>query len=133
MEDSQGAQDCVLDLGAHLDHGFVFANLIDFDMLYGHRRDPRGYAGALKSADTFLDNLIPMLSSKDLLLISADHGNDPTFRGNDHTREFVPLLSLHEKSRGESLGIREGFYDVAQSLASFFSIPPTKRGRSFLV
>ncbi len=112
--------------------GLIFANFIDFDMLYGHRRDAPGYAACLEQTDQWLAGFLPKLDEEDLLIITADHGNDPTFAGTDHTREYVPLLVYRKGQAGGSLGIREGFFDVAQSLASCFSIPPTPRGTSFL-
>ncbi len=112
--------------------GLIFANFIDFDMLYGHRRDIHGYAAALAQTDAFLAKLLPLLSRGDLLLMTADHGNDPTFHGTDHTREYVPLLVYQPQHKGQSLGIRQGFYDVAQSLAARFGLDPMPRGRSFL-
>lgn len=112
--------------------GLIFANFIDFDMLYGHRRDADGYARALQLTDSFFGELIPELDNSDILIITADHGNDPTFRGTDHTREYVPLLVYQPSRPGYCLGIRQGFYDVAQSLASAFHIRPMPRGISFL-
>lgn len=112
--------------------GFWFANLIDFDMLYGHRRDAKGYARALEQADSFFERWIPMLTPSDILMVTADHGNDPTFKGTDHTREYVPLLAYRPGRRGINLGIRNGYFDVAQSLASFFGISPIRRGVSFI-
>jgi phosphopentomutase len=133
VENSADAIRAVLDLAADLPDGFVFANLIDFDMLYGHRRDPVGYARAMDQADAFIAALLPRLRPEDVLLISADHGNDPTFRGTDHCREFVPLLVVGPgRVPGRSLGIRQGFFDVAQSLATLFNVPPMERGVSFL-
>jgi len=109
--------------------GLIFANFIDFDMLYGHPRNPAGYARALEETDAFLGEFLPLLRPGDELLLTADHGNDPTFRGNDHTREFVPLLAYApERGTGRSLGVRQGFYDVAQHLAGFFGLPPIPRG-----
>ncbi len=110
----------------------IFANLIDFDMMFGHRRDPKGYAGALESTDHFLAELKMRLLDDDLLIITADHGNDPTFKGTDHTREYVPLLAYCPTYSGGSLGIRMGFYDIAQSLAIGFGIKNMPRGNSFL-
>ncbi len=112
--------------------GFIFANFIDFDMLYGHRRDPEGYAAALRQTDDWLAGFLPMLGKDDVLMLTADHGNDPTFKGTDHTREFVPLLAYQPGRAGESLGIRNGFHDVAQSLALRFGLSPLPRGISFL-
>ena len=116
---------------AHPD-GLIIANFIDFDMLYGHRRDAPGFAAALEQTDDFLRGLLALLTADDLLLITADHGNDPTFRGTDHTREYVPLLAYQTGRPGRPLGIRQGFFDVAQSLAAFFGLPPLPRGVSFL-
>lgn len=118
----------------HGESGLIFANLIDFDMLYGHRRDASGYARALEQADAFIGWVEESMVAGSLLVITADHGNDPTFKGTDHTREFVPLLVYRagQGRPGRNLGIRRGFFDVAQSLASFFGIPPMPRGRSFL-
>ncbi len=112
--------------------GFIFANFIDFDMLYGHRRDPSGYAAALKQTDDWLAGFLPLLGDTDTLMLTADHGNDPTFKGTDHTREFVPLLSYQPGKEGTNLGIRQGFYDIAQSLSSHFGLAPLPRGLSFL-
>lgn len=112
--------------------GFIFANFIDFDMLYGHRRDPAGYAAALRQTDEWLAKLLPMLGHGDVLMLTADHGNDPTFKGTDHTREYVPLLVYRPGHPGANLGIRQGFYDVAQSLADWFGLAILPRGRGFL-
>ena len=111
--------------------GLIFANFIDFDMLYGHRRDAQGFAWALEQTDVFLHDFLPLLAPQDLLIITADHGNDPTFRGTDHTREFVPLLAYQPGRPGGGLGIRHGFFDVAQTLAGFFGLPPLPRGHGF--
>lgn len=112
--------------------GFIFANFIDFDMLYGHRRDPQGYAEALQQTDNWLQRFIPTLGSEDLLILTADHGNDPTYTGTDHTREYVPLLVYGPNMPPRNLGIRQGFYDIAQSLCHYFNILPTPRGVPFL-
>ncbi|HEX3817083.1 MAG TPA: phosphopentomutase [Chthoniobacterales bacterium] len=102
--------------------GLIFANLVDFDMLYGHRRDVAGYARALREFDTWLGSFIPRILPNDFVIITADHGNDPTWRGSDHTREQVPLLVLHEKA-ARDLGTRETFSDIAATLAEFFRLP----------
>jgi phosphopentomutase len=112
--------------------GMVFTNLVDFDMLYGHRRDPAGYARALAEFDAFVPRVMERLGPRDLAIFTADHGNDPTFRGTDHTREYVPLLVMGAKSAGRDLGVRTGFYDLAQTLADGFGLPPRPRGVSFL-
>ncbi|HVS17109.1 MAG TPA: phosphopentomutase [Planctomycetota bacterium] len=115
--------------------GLIFVNLVDFDMLYGHRRDPAGYYRALQEFDAYLPRLVDKLGPRDLLLLTADHGNDPTFRGTDHTREFVPILAIGGSelpSAGRDLGVRDGFYDIGATLAEAFGLPPRARGRSLL-
>ncbi len=106
-----------------------FANLVDFDMLYGHRRDVGGYARALEAFDRWLNDFLPRVEAGDLLIITADHGNDPTWIGTDHTRERTPLLLRAEGIRG-CLGIRESFADVAATLAAYFGLPPWNRGQA---
>lgn len=125
------SQQKILEIAGKTAAGLIMANFIDFDMLYGHRRDTDGYAGALEQTDNFLAELLPRLSNGDCLLITADHGNDPTFQGTDHTREYVPLLMYQPGKQGRSLGIRQGFYDVASTLAELFGLPPWRRGVSF--
>lgn len=132
MENNADAEDITLKLLKDDVRGLIFANLIDFDMLYGHRRNPSGYAAALEQTDGFVANVLEHLGQEDVLIITADHGNDPTFTGTDHTREYVPLLVRLKHMQGENLGIRKGFFDVAQSLATFFGIPPMDRGTSFI-
>jgi phosphopentomutase len=112
--------------------GLIFANFIDFDMMYGHRRDAPGYAKAIEQIDQWLTGYLPLLQKDDVLIITADHGNDPTYKGSDHTREFVPLLVYQPDQTGRSLGVRNGFYDIAQSIAHYFKIAPMPRGISFL-
>jgi len=132
VENNPDAEQHLLELADRADSFFCFANLIDFDMLYGHRRDAIGYGSALERTDLFLSRLLPKLSPADLLMITADHGNDPTFKGTDHTREFVPLVTSGPGQRNKSLGIRDGFYDIAQTVSAFFNLPPSSRGISFL-
>jgi phosphopentomutase len=132
---SEGNADgCVRTLEAmeRVERGLVFTNLVDFDMLYGHRRDPAGYYRALQEFDAFLPKLQAQLGPRDLALITADHGNDPTYRGTDHTREYVPLIAMSARAAGHDLGVRNGFYDIAQTLAEGFALPPRARGLSFL-
>jgi phosphopentomutase len=112
--------------------GVIFCNLVDFDMLYGHRRDPAGYYRALQEFDAFVPKLQERLGPRDLCLITADHGNDPTYLGTDHTREYVPLLALGARAAGRDLGTRIGFFDIAQTIVEGFGLPPWPRGRSFL-
>ncbi len=112
--------------------GLIVANFIDYDMVYGHRRDAKGYAKSLELTDQWLAKYLPLVQEGDMLIITADHGNDPTFKGTDHTREYVPLLVYRPGEPAENLGIRRGFYDVAQSLAKFFNVPAIPRGASFV-
>jgi phosphopentomutase len=124
-----------LDAIERLERGLVFLNLVDFDMLYGHRRDPAGYYKALQEFDAYLPKIVAKLGPRDLLLITADHGNDPTFHGTDHTRELVPILAIGGSSlssAGRDLGTRAGFYDIGQTLADAFGLPPLPRGQSLL-
>ncbi len=132
---SEGNADgCVRTLEAmeKVERGLVFTNLVDFDMLYGHRRDPVGYYRALQEFDAFLPRLQQKLGPRDLAIITADHGNDPTYRGTDHTREYVPLIAMSARAAGHDLGVRLGFYDIAQTLADGFGLVPRPRGLSFL-
>jgi phosphopentomutase len=107
--------------------GLVFGNLVDFDTVYGHRRDPAGYTAALVSFDRWLAGFLHQVRDEDLLIITADHGNDPTFRGTDHTREQVPLL-VRYSSRAANLGTRKTFADIAATLARYFGLPAWPAG-----
>ena len=111
--------------------GLLFANLVDFDMHFGHRRNVAGYANALLEFDRWLPIFLARVRATDLVIITADHGNDPTWRGTDHTREEVPLLVLHGE-KANALGTRETFADVAATLAEFFTLPAWPGTRSFL-
>jgi phosphopentomutase len=115
-----------------LETGLVFANLVDFDMLYGHRRDIPGYARTLEQFDLWLGEFLAKIAASDLVIITADHGNDPTYRGTDHTREQVPLFVLHNE-QSNALGIRQTFADVAATLSAYFELPDNwPVGQSFL-
>lgn len=111
---------------------FVFINLVDTDMLYGHRRDVRGYHDAVERIDTRLGEIIELMAEEDVLLITADHGCDPSFKGSDHTREYVPLLCYSKQQAATNLGIRGCFCDMAQSLASYFNVPAMENGKTFI-
>ena len=113
--------------------GFIFANLVDFDTVYGHRNDVTGYAENLERFDARLSRLLPRLSPDDLLVVTADHGNDPTTPSTDHSREHVPLLVTGAKvRRGTDLGTRTTFADLGQTIATNFGAGPMKHGASFL-
>jgi len=112
--------------------GLIFSNLVDFDMLYGHRRDVEGYAKALEYFDKRLPKILDALRADDLLIITADHGNDPAFRGSDHTREYTPLLVYGKNAKqGVNLGTRESLADIGQTVAENFGLQLTD-GESFL-
>lgn len=113
--------------------GFIMANLVDFDMLWGHRNDCEGFKKGLELFDVWLEQFINQLDEKDLLIITADHGNDPTTPSTDHSREYVPLLVYGQLCKsGINLGVRKTFADLQATLAEYFSVPQTKYGESFL-
>jgi phosphopentomutase len=114
------------------DRSIVFTNFVDFDTLYGHRRNVAGYASALEAFDARLPEFLSAMGNEDILMISADHGCDPTWSGTDHTREHVPVLVYGRDVQPGSLGRRETFADIGQSLASYFDLPPMDYGTSFL-
>ncbi len=112
--------------------GLIFSNLVDFDMLYGHRRDIEGYAKALEHFDDRLPEILDALNDDDLLIMTADHGNDPTFRGSDHTREYAPLLVYGKYATpGVNLGTRGSLADIGQTIAENFGLQ-LEDGESFL-
>ena len=116
-----------------VDHGLIFTNLVDFDAQYGHRNDVEGYAANLERFDARLAGLLPQLRGDDLLVITADHGNDPTTPSTDHAREYVPLLVTGAQVRaGVDLGTRKTFADLGQTLAELFGVGPMPHGTSFL-
>lgn len=110
----------------------IFANYIDFDSLYGHRRDVPGYAAALEALDRRLPELLDRLRPGDLLILTADHGCDPTWRGTDHTRERVPVIGLLKGSDPRDIGIRDTFADIGESIAAHLGLAPGNHGTSFL-
>ncbi|MBL4954067.1 phosphopentomutase [Neobacillus sp. YIM B02564] len=113
--------------------GISFLNLVDFDALYGHRRDPQGYGKALEEYDSRLTEVIAEMKPDDLLMITADHGNDPTAPGTDHTREYVPLLVYSKRmTEGKELPLRETFADLGATVAENFQVKMPKYGKSFL-
>jgi phosphopentomutase len=113
--------------------GLIFANLVDFDTVYGHRNDPAGYAANLERFDARLSALMPRLGTADLLVVTADHGNDPTTPSTDHSREHVPLLVFGQSVRaGLDLGTRSTFADLGQTIAELFGVGPLEHGTSFL-
>ncbi|MFJ8512750.1 phosphopentomutase [Lysinibacillus xylanilyticus] len=114
-------------------HGISFLNLVDFDANFGHRRDPLGYGNALQEFDARLPEITEAMTEDDLLIITADHGNDPTFPGTDHTREYVPLIIYSPRFNGGSeLALRETFADIAATVAENFKVEAPEFGKSFL-
>ena len=112
--------------------GLCFVNLVDFDMLYGHRRDIDGYAQALSEFDAWLGDFLPTLGEEDLVLITADHGCDPAYTATtDHTREYVPLLILGKQVKPGNLGTRDSFADIAATVAQLLEVPLDTPGKSF--
>lgn len=120
-------------LGSSFERGLMMVNLVEFDSLYGHRRNVEGYKRAIEDFDYQLSGLLPLLKEDDLLIITADHGNDPTWHGTDHTREHVPLLAYSQSIKGAiDLGLRHSFGDIGQTVLANFGLSPYAVGTSFL-
>ena len=120
-------------LGSSFERGLMMVNLVEFDSLYGHRRNVEGYKRAIEDFDYQLSGLLPLLKDDDLLIITADHGNDPTWHGTDHTREHVPLLTYSPSMKGAiDLGLRHSFGDIGQTVLANFGLSPYAVGTSFL-
>jgi phosphopentomutase len=129
----EDVMDKVLQAVDDVPSGLVFANLVDFDAKYGHRNDVAGYAANLERFDVRLGTLLPRLRRDDLLILTADHGNDPTTPSTDHSREAVPVIAYGVRVRpGVDLGVRASFADLGQTLADLFGVGPMPHGRSFL-
>ena len=122
----------ILAFAREAESGLCFANLVDFDQQYGHRNDIAGFYGALRGFDRAIPTLVDALREDDLLIITADHGTDPTTRSTDHSRERVPLLVVGPRIVPRSLGERSTFSDAGATVADWFRVPYTGRGRSFL-
>jgi phosphopentomutase len=136
---AQGNEACLAALASVVDEepdprgSLVFANLVDFDTLYGHRNDPAGYAKALRDFDGALAGLLEALRPGDVLMVTADHGNDPTTPSTDHSRELVPILAVgHRVPAGLDLGRRQTFADVAATIARLLALEPPPTGTAFL-
>ncbi len=115
-----------------LAQSIIFTNFVDFDMLYGHRRDVEGYARALEYFDDRLPELTEKMQADDLLILCADHGCDPTWPGSDHTREHIPVLAYGAGIKAGSLGLRDTFADIGQSIATHLGLPAMDYGKSFI-
>jgi phosphopentomutase len=130
--DAEG-MDRISDVMGDTDRGLIFANLVDFDTVYGHRNDTKGYASNLERFDARLAGLLPTLKPTDLLVVTADHGNDPTTPSTDHSREHVPVLLAGSRVRRDvDIGTRKTFADLGQTLAAIFAVGPLAFGTSFL-
>jgi len=114
------------------DKTFIMTNLVDFDMLYGHRRDIIGYKKALETFDTILPSILAELAPDDILILTADHGCDPTWIGSDHTREHIPFLMYNNNGTSKDLGIRNTYADIGQTVAKHLSLPPLGTGTSVI-
>jgi phosphopentomutase len=123
---------CLHEMRALNGGGLLMANFVDFDTLYGHRRDPQGYAHALEAFDAQLPRFMALLRPGDLLLLTADHGCDPTWKGTDHTRECVPILSYAPNTGAIPIGRRDSFADIGQTLANHLAVGPLAEGKSWL-
>jgi phosphopentomutase len=118
--------------GGMPDGGLMFANLVDLDTEYGHRRDVAGYACALEALDRRFADLLAIMREGDLCIVTADHGNDPTWRGTDHTRENIPILAFAPGGRSGSIGLRSSFADIGASVAEHLGLKPTIAGKSWI-
>jgi phosphopentomutase len=125
-------ESCNTEMPRLKDGGLLMANFVDFDMLYGHRRDPAGYARALEAFDAGLPRLMSHLRSGDLMIFTADHGCDPTWKGTDHTRECVPVLSYMPGAGPGTIGRRDSFADIGQTIAAHLGAGSLAAGRSWL-
>ena len=122
----------IVEVGKTMKSGFLMANLVDFDMLYGHRQDPRGFAKALEEFDASLPRIVDCVREGDVLMITGDHGNDPTDKSTDHSREYVPILCFTKSGRKNiNLGERKSFADAGKTVADFFGIENRLAGESF--
>lgn len=132
-KDNTDGMDQMVEVAGRDFHGISFLNLVDFDANFGHRRDPIGYGEALEEFDRRLPEVLNALTDEDLVIITADHGNDPTFPGTDHTREFVPLVVYSPRfEKGSELPLRETFADIAATIAENFNVKAPQFGTSFL-
>ncbi|MGL5291031.1 MAG: phosphopentomutase, partial [Vibrionaceae bacterium] len=114
------------------DNSLIFTNFVDFDSHYGHRRDVAGYAAAIEYFDRRLPEILAHITPDDLLIITADHGCDPTWEGSDHTREHIPVLMQNKALGACSIGGRETFADIGQTIATYFKLTPMDYGKSVL-
>ena len=124
--------DVTLQYMDEVSEGLIYTNLVEFDSVYGHRRDVSGYAKALQEFDARMPELIAKMQAEDILMITADHGCDPAFKGTDHTREYVPVLVYGEKVTPANLHTRDTFADMGQTICDYLKVEPIAMGTSFL-
>lgn len=133
IEDNVDGVDKTLDYMKREDKGLIFTNLVDFDMKWGHRRDAKAYKNSLEEFDGKLSQIADKLKDRDVLFITADHGCDPTFKGTDHTREYVPFIAYGKGLKENvNLGTRKSFADMGQTIAELFKLEKLQYGKSFL-
>lgn len=132
-ESNMDGVDKTLEAMASVEEGLIFTNLVDFDSLYGHRRDPEGYGKAIMDLDNRLPEILAAMREEDILMITADHGNDPIHSGFDHTREYVPIVIYGAPVKaGTDIGTRKTFADCGRTITEYLGVPPTAMGESFL-
>ena len=133
IKNNMDGVDKTLEYMDKIDNGLIFTNLVDFDMLYGHRNDPKGYGKALEDFDGRLNEIYSKLRDEDILIITADHGCDPTTESTDHSREYIPILVYGKKVKGGTeLGIRDSFTDIGKSVLDYLGIDNNLEGKSFI-
>ena len=116
-----------------IENGLIFTNLVDFDMLYGHRNDPKGYGKAIEDFDSRLNEILPKLKADDVLMITADHGCDPTTESTDHSREYIPVMIYGNNiKKGIDIGVRDSFTDIGKSILDYLEIDNNLKGKSFM-
>ena len=134
QSNKDGIEKTIEAIHTHTDKGLIFTNLVDFDAKFGHRNNPEGYADALSEFDQYLPKIMDALNEDDILVLTADHGNDPTYPGTDHTREYVPILVAGTAvQEGVNLGVRSTFADLAATIADIFGVKAPPQGESFKV
>ncbi len=131
QSNKDGIEKTIDAIRTHTDKGLIFTNLVDFDAKFGHRNNPQGYADALAEFDQYLPKIMDALADNDILVLTADHGNDPTYPGTDHTREYVPILVAGSAVQAVNLGVRSTFADLAATIADIFNVKAPPEGESF--
>ena len=131
-KDNMDGVDATLKYMDEVKEGLIFTNLVDFDMLYGHRNDPKGYGKAIEDFDNRLQEIYSKLGKDDILMLTADHGCDPTTESTDHSREYIPILVYGENIKPINIGTRKSFTDISKTILEYFNIDNNIDGESFL-